>query len=325
MKGILDNTEDFILGLISSNQKNNLNHRALLEKVRGFDQKQLSILLRSPEHNKFFDFFKIDWIYKGFPYPSILLNDNPDILQKAICKEITNPKEATKYYLSKLLPEVDVFSNLFYQRVFKNPFIFENSKMEVVHILLEVADNIEKTLHLIEEPFHRFIYDVHFRVFVLNCFQASIKIDFFKSNQKYPYKLETNSVKYKGVLNLPESCTIITEKTELAKEGKNMKHCISHNWESIAMRKEFVIHMEFPEKTTFLIQPFENTDWFMISKAKGVKNKEPEINALKPMFSALLEEQNQEFFRRNSSCKKSVKKFITWNVELNMEEIVQML
>ena len=130
--------------------------------------------------------------------------------------------------------------------------------------------------------------------------KAHKQLDYKWSKERLMNEYLDLSVQYQGNLKLPESCSIISNRPELKREGLRMRHCINEYWEKILNKDCFVIHMNDPEPLTIMISRFKDTKYFVIKDAAGMENSMPEYEALGCIGRTIAEESNQQFFRDNA-------------------------
>lgn len=255
-------------------------------------------ILNLPNKGGFFEKLRIDWILKAFKYPEIVFNNL--VFEKALKREITNPIQLTLSLLQRngLL---DIISpKQFYRKVFCNPHLDNLIKLNAVLRLLKVVKSPVKFLDDFLEPMYRYIYDDQYNKEVDKFYRAGKLLDISWSKERLINEYLDLSVEYTGSLRLPESCTIITHRHDLKREGLKMRHCINDYWEQILNKKCFVIHMEEPQPLTFMISDFKKTKYFTFEAASGIGNSMPTHKALNIMGRSIAEELNQQFFRENT-------------------------
>lgn len=255
-------------------------------------------ILNLPNKDEFFEKLKIDWILKAFKYPEIVFNNL--VFEKALKKEITNPLQLTLRLLQRNGLSEIISPKQFYGKVFCNPHLANLTKLNAVLRLLKVVKSPVKFLDDFLEPMYRYIYDDQYNKEVDKFYRAGKHLDISWSKERLSSEYLDLSVEYTGSLRLPESCSIITHRHDLKREGLKMRHCINDYWEQILNKKCFVIHMEEPQPLTFMISDFKKTKYFTFEAASGIGNSMPTHKALNIMGRSIAEELNQQFFRENT-------------------------
>jgi hypothetical protein len=265
-------------------------------------------LFHNQKSNEYLDTLNLDWIYKAFPYPEIIFNEQ--LFMASLRKEITNPIEAIRFFfLFRNFPNKISFK-LFYTKVICNAYVKNNEYLNAVLNVLEVAKNTEKAIENIEELMFRHIYDKEYANMIRKCAIQKKKVNVFASNDFLKKEMLGPEAYFSGEIILPENCYLIRTKKVLEKEGIVMRHCIRNFDEALLTKAIFIIQMKEPERVTFSISEFHNTNWFYIIEAKGVNNAMPGRIPLEIMGRSIASEQNQAFFRDNHFKDSELEKLI---------------
>jgi hypothetical protein len=270
------------------------------KKDSDFEEHLFQFKSTSHQKRELFDVLEIDWLYRSFLFPELILESQ--IIIKAIGKEITNHIDTISVFLDRRNLQNLISPQLFYEKIFCNQYINTYDKVDAVCDILTVANSLPKALDNIIELIYRYKYSPTYKPALKKCINNIKKVDVTWVDRRILYEANKLDANYTGELTLPANCRLICSWIDIRREGLDKEEIINQFWEIIVSRVGFVIHMSEPEFITFLIQPFRDIDWFHIYQVSYKENEVPSSKTMSLMADYINKEQNQLFFKENQ-CK----------------------
>ncbi len=249
------------------------------------------------------DKLKLDWVYKAFPHPKLIL-DFEDAFDLILHQKINNPVEVVNYITYKKGIHPLPCAKMFYKTVLRNPVMDTREKLDIVYKVYLVSENIQQAIENMISLVFRYIHNPTFKTFIDKAYESNKEINPFWSDRHIDellgyYFKKKDLIPYDGNLELPHKCSLIQNNIDLFQEGKEMNHCIYDYWEDISKKRYFVISMRYPERVTFLIDQDPYMKWFHIQSAHRYNNHRPSNNSIAIMADYIKKESNQNFFLLN--------------------------
>lgn len=264
----------------------------------------LRFLLNHTERNSLFDALNIAWVYNNFIYPALFINDI-EVFSDIVKGDIKTAKELSDYQIQNYNLKDLITGEEFLKRFARNRYINSKEKLDAAIILLKVAYNAPLYLENMPEPFFRYQFDDDFKGSVHYCFGQNIKLDIFASNEIIHKKLEQEDLPYNGLPLLPEQCKLIQNEAELKQISYDMNHNLLVHLEKMINRRVFIFQVNGKFPTVFIVENFQSTNHYQISKAYGMDYTPVRKKEMEEMTEILKMYENKVFFEANKPAEMS--------------------
>jgi hypothetical protein len=258
----------------------------------------LRFLLRSKNRNTIFDALGIKWVHKKFVYPELFINDTEvfsNILNGNINSALNlSDDQLQKYNLSGIITGKE-----FLKYFGRNNKINTKEKLNIAITLLKVTDNVPFYLENMAEPFFRYQFDDDFVNFVHACNLEGNRINIFSSNDDIKSYLEKVDIPYNGTPLLSSRCRLIKNEAELKRLSYDMNHNLLIHIEKMFNRRAFIFYLEGKFPTVFVVENFQGTNHFQISKAYGMDYTRVRKSEMQEMTEMVNMYENMKFFEAN--------------------------
>lgn len=265
--------------------------------VLNANYKYMSLYLQHCKRNIFLDQVNLSWLHQAIAH--VELHINAEVFQDLLSNKISDAETLSHKLLIGYHLDQDINPNLFLEKVLGNKTIDTKERLIIACHLIKVV--IDKSL--LED------FDIYFQE-ALNCSAraeiiesyacANLKIDIHKSTHELWQEWSKKEVDYLGNIHLPENLTLITKSHQLPTyihRGFQSEKDFNP-FKSIMIRSYFIIKLMNEKDIYFIIEPLQDSMWFMIQSILN-QNDKPIEGTIQALGKFLCSTENQQFFLNN--------------------------
>jgi len=254
-------------------------------------------ILRHPKRNELLDNLELDWIYKYYSFPKLIINK--EIIASIKNDEIKDHLGLTAKYLSQKGLSGDVTDELFYKKVIRNQYMDNKDKLNIACDILSIDEAPYKIVNEVVDLVQKVLSDRYYRQTIVKCINADIKVDTSLITDVICNKLYDKKIEYSGKLTLPKGYTLVNSWQDIKNREQFESSLLRAYWIQATSNKIFLIQMEGSQNNIFYISKYKNKGWFVIENILTTNEGSPSNKDISEIWRNIVLEESQQFFNDN--------------------------